>query len=144
MATMPTDSSRHGSTASSGALLRWALLLAPLCFALLSAEGCSCRTETPQERAAREAAEEAERLEREQEELEAARKRQPVVLAPPIVQPGVYDRPSLIAKPGHWSTLTQPAKANAKDFDGQLTLGVVDRQGRPIVAEGAAWRLTSR
>lgn len=119
------------------------LLAAVAALVVLQAPGCSCRTETEPERVARLAREEAERLEREKKRLEEERRLLPVQLGPVRTQPFGEGAVSLFVKPGHWNAVVQPAKANAEDFDGRLTLEVVGRENAPRPIPGASKRLRS-
>lgn len=120
-----------------GCLLLLALLL-------LQAPGCSCRTETPAEQAARLAKEEAERIALEEKKREEERLRAPLQLPPVQLLPAGEGPVSLFVKPGHWNAVVQPAKANAEDFDGTITYEIVGTSKRAGTTSSRNDRLVSR
>ncbi|MEO0529034.1 MAG: hypothetical protein AAF266_00505 [Planctomycetota bacterium] len=122
-------------------LFACALLMA---LALVQVSGCSCRSETPEERAARLAKEEAERIALEEKKREEARLRAPVQLPPAQMLPAGDGPLSVFVKPGHWNAIVQPAKANAEDFDGTITYEVVRSAKRAGPTFGSTDRLVSR
>lgn len=122
----------------------WLVLLSLLGLVMIQAPGCSCRTETPAEVAARVAKEEAERVERERQRREEELANQPVQLPPAKMLPAGSGALSVAVKPGHWNAVQQVAKANAKDFDGTITYEVVGKTG-PLVSQSERdLRLVSR
>lgn len=122
--------------------LAWLTLAAVLGVVVLQATGCSCRSETAAERAARIAKEEAERIAEEKKKLEEERRRQPIDLSQaPRTLPSGGEGVSLLVKPAHWIAVAQSAKANAQDFDGVLTYEVLANEG---LRAPAALRLISR
>ncbi|WP_146401468.1 hypothetical protein [Pseudobythopirellula maris] len=114
-------------------------MLLLLAAAMLTAPGCSCRTETPQERAAR-LAQEAEELAKKKAEQEQEQKG--IALSLPTPMPGRRDAPSMLFKPGHWSSVAQGAKSNAEDFEGLLSQSFVDEQNDPLPTAGAPFALS--
>lgn len=126
---------------SLAAGVRPALLLL-MAAATIATPGCSCRQETPQERAAREQRE-AEAAEKRREEEEKNQKKPPLEVQPPIPQPGPDDLTSLVVKPGHWQTARQTLKPNYEDWVGRSTLEVVDKNRQPIAIDRTAFALRS-
>lgn len=115
-----------------------------LALLLLQVAGCSCRTETPEEQAARLAKEKAEQIALEQKRLEEERLRAPLQLPPAQLLPAGRGPVSLFVKPGHWNAVVQPAKANANDFDGTITHEIVGPKNRSDFAQRGTARLISR
>ena len=110
---------------------------------VLALPGCSCREETPAERAAREAREAEEERKRREEELAQL----DWLLAIPTVQPGSFESPTLSPKPGHWNGVTQPIRPganNKSDFDGEMQLSIVDKQGDPLPLDRTPFRLVTK
>lgn len=126
--------------------LRWAclrnLLLVFLAVATVTSPGCSCREETPAEKAAREKREEEEAEKRQQEEKEK-QKKPPLEVQPPIPQPGPEDITALGVKPGHWMIAKQTLKPNYNDWVGEATVQVVDANRQPIPVDRTAFALRS-
>ena len=148
---MPSRPNRPACQRRRGAA--WALLLV-LVAAVSQIGGCSCRSETPAEKAARLAKERAEKIALEEKRLEEEQRRRPLVLEPARTLPArqgaaregaAAEGPAaLFAKPGHWNTVLQPAKANAEDFDGQVAYEVVGKDNASLPTPGTSLRLVSR
>jgi hypothetical protein len=124
-------------------------LVLVLVVAVLQIAGCSCRSETPAEKAARLAKERAEKIAQEEQRLEEEQRRRPLVLEPARTLPagegaGGKGAAALFAKPGHWNAVLQPAKANADDFDGLVTYEVVGKDNTSLATQETLLRLVSR
>lgn len=124
-------------------------LLMVLAVSVLQIVGCSCRSETPAEKAARLAKERAEKIAQEEKRLEEEQRRRPLVLEPARTLPAPEGAAgkgavALFAKPGHWNAVLQPAKANADDFDGLVTYEVVGKDNTSLVSQETLLRLVSR
>lgn len=136
----PASSSRSSTRAR-----RWLATLGGLvATSALVSGGCSCRTETPVERAARLAQEEAESDARRAKLAEEELRRRKVVLAKPRILPAGGRGESLYVKPGHWSAVLQGARANADDFDGLVEFQVVGADRAPLTPPGTPLRQVSR
>ncbi|QDV80494.1 hypothetical protein [Botrimarina mediterranea] len=128
---------------------RWWVVTLLLAIAALQSGGCSCRSETPAEKAARLAKERAEKIALEEKRLEEEQRRRPLVLEPARTLPAGEGSAgegaaALFAKPGHWNAVLQPAKANAEDFDGTVSYEVVGKDNASFDTQGSPLRLVSR
>ncbi len=61
----------------------------------------------------------------------------------PAPLPNETKSPLVIAKPGHWSMVTQRMRANYEDFEGQVTHEIVDGQNKPVAIDGTDFSLPS-
>ncbi|MEN1678900.1 MAG: hypothetical protein AAGJ46_04865 [Planctomycetota bacterium] len=118
------------------------LLVVGVAFGAVATPGCSCRQETPAERAAREKREEEE-AEKRRQEAEAKKKKPPLEIQPPIPQPGPDDIVSLFVKPGHWMVAKQAMTPNYENWVGEATLQVVDTNNQPIAVERTEFAVRS-
>lgn len=124
-------------------------MLLVLAVSVLQVAGCSCRSETPTEKAARLAKERAEKIAQEEQRLEEEQRRRPLLLEPARTLPAGEGgagkgAAALFAKPGHWNAVLQPAKANADDFDGLVTYEVVGKDNTSLATQETLLRLVSR
>ena len=123
-------------------------LLLLFAVATLLVPGCSCRQETPQERAARLANEEQRRLDQLEEQKrrqEEKKKKPPIETKLPLPQPNQAERPSPIIKPGHWMSVAQTTKANYEDWVGRSQQQIVASRNQSMPIERTMFTLrTSR
>lgn len=110
--------------------------------AAVATPGCSCRPETPAERAEREKREE-EAAQKRREEAERNKKKPPLEIQPPIPQPGPDDIVSLYVKPGHWMVAKQAMTPNYDNWVGEATLQVVDTNNQPIAIDRTEFAVRS-
>lgn len=82
--------------------------------------------------------------EQEQEDEEEKRKEQDFVIGRPTPQPNQAEAPSMLVKPGHWTTSTQSMKANYDDWVGESTQQVTNRQGDPIPIDRTRFSVRSQ
>jgi hypothetical protein len=61
----------------------------------------------------------------------------------PAPLPNETKSPLVIAKPGHWSMVTQRMRANYEDFEGQVTHEIVDGQNQPVAIDRTDFSLPS-
>jgi hypothetical protein len=48
-----------------------------------------------------------------------------------------------LTKPGHWTTTVQPVQANLNDFDGRITLAIVDSKQKPVALPHTRYEMVS-
>jgi hypothetical protein len=113
-------------------------LLAFVLLGMTCLTGCGgCSQKTAAQKAAEKKAEDEKAAEEAKKKAEEEKKNKPFVierLTPMLSQSLIStdkNNSLQLAKPGHWTTTVQPMKANLEDFDGRITLTVVDSKGRP-------------
>ncbi|MEX0939457.1 MAG: hypothetical protein WDZ59_16460 [Pirellulales bacterium] len=103
---------------------------------LVYTPGCGgCRSSSTAQQKQAEKDKEKARREREKEA--------PFEVEPAAVQPVDGQGPSLVIKPGHWTSAVKQIKSNDGDFVGTLKAAVTDRQGRPSALAHTPYLLTT-
>jgi hypothetical protein len=85
----------------------------------------------------------AQRAEERKKQAEK-KKKDDFEIAPLTVQPAEPESNLQFAKPGHWATANQKARANYRDFVGDLTVAVVDSERQPYPVAKSPFVLTAR
>jgi hypothetical protein len=112
--------------------------------------GCGgCSRKTAAQKAAEKQAADAKAAEDAKKKAEEEKKNQPFVIERlrPLLSESLISTDKggslQLTKPGHWTTTVQPMKSNLEDFDGRITLAVVDGRGRPLPLPHTRYQMAS-
>src|SRR4051812_49282017 len=125
-------------------------LLAPLILGTVCLTRCGgCSRQTAAQKAAAKKEEEAKAADEAKKKAEEEKKNKPFIIdrLTPMLSESLISTdkgaPLQLAKPGHWTTTVQPMKANLDDFDGRITLAVVDSKNRPLPLPHTRYQMVS-